>query len=88
MYPDAVHILPSQVSEYPNFIAMPEGSFIYVPASDYEKLPEQSIDLFSNFFSLGEMKRDFFNIYIRSKLFRYSKNNDTAMSSYLAQIKK
>ena len=74
MYPDAVHILPIQVSEYPNFTSMPEGSFIYVPVSDYEKLPEQSVDLFSNFFSFGEIKRDFFNIYLNSRLFRNSKN--------------
>lgn len=74
MYPDAIHIFPSQVSEYPNFTSMSEGSFIYVPASDYEKLPEQSVDLFSNFFSFGEMKRDFFNIYFDSKLFLDSKN--------------
>ena len=74
MYPDAIHIFPSQVSEYLNFSAMPEGSFIYVPVSDYEKLPEQSVDLFSNFFSFGEMKRDFFNIYMHGRLFRDSKN--------------
>ncbi len=74
MYPNAIHILPSQVSEYPNFTSMPEGSFIYVPASDYEKLPKQSVDLFSNFFSFGEMKREFFNIYMNSKLFHDSKN--------------
>jgi hypothetical protein len=66
--------LPSQVSEYPDFTSMPEGSFIYVPASDYERLPEQSVDLFSNFFSFGEMKREFFNIYMNSKLFHDSKN--------------
>jgi hypothetical protein len=74
MYPNAIHILPSQVSEYPYFTSMPEGSFIYVPASDYERLPEQSVDLFSNFFSFGEMKREFFNIYMNSKLFHDSKN--------------
>ena len=74
MYPDATHIFPDQVQQYSNFREMPQGAIVYVPVSDYEKLPAQSVDLFSNFFSFGEMKKDFFKIYTNSKIFKESEN--------------
>jgi len=74
MYPDATHIFPDQVQQYSNFREMPQGSIVYVPVSDYEKLPAQSVDLFSNFFSFGEMKKYFFKIYTNSKIFKESEN--------------
>ena len=74
MYPNSTHILPSQVSEYSDFASMPKGSFVYVPVSDYESIPNQSVDLFSNFFSFGEMKREYFDVYMSSELFYNSKN--------------
>ena len=42
------------------------GSFNYVHISDFPALKSLNIDLLSNFFSFGEMKRDVFNNYISS----------------------
>jgi hypothetical protein len=74
MYPDAMHILPDHVHKYSDLNAMPKGSIMYVPVSNYQFLSNQSVDLVSNFFSLGEMKKDSFDKYINSKLFKNSKN--------------
>ena len=74
LYPDANHILPSELSSYESFEEIPKGSFVYVPVSDYEKISDQTADLFTNFFSLGEMRREFFAHYIKSRLFKESKS--------------
>lgn len=73
LYPDAKHILPKDLSEYNKLEELPKGAFMYVPVSEYDAIADQTVDLVSNFFSLGEMRREFFNIYHRSRLFRESK---------------
>jgi putative sugar O-methyltransferase len=73
LFPDAKHILPDQLSEYENLAAMPEGAIMYVPASDYERIKNQTADLVTNSFSLGEMRREIFNSYMTSQLFRESR---------------
>ncbi len=72
-FPDAKHILPDQIKEYTDLNELPEGSIMYVPVSEYEHIAGQSADLVTNFFSLGEMRREFFNIYMTSQLFKESK---------------
>ena len=72
-YPEAEHILPDQVSNYESLESMPKGSFVYVPVSDYYKIANQEADLVTNFFSLGEMRREFFSVYMSSILFKESK---------------
>ena len=52
---------------------MPKGSFVYVPVSDYYKIANQKVDLVTNFFSLGEMRREFHSVYMHSTLFKESK---------------
>lgn len=50
------------------------NSFCYVHVSDFEKLSELKIDLLSNFFSFGEMKRSTFNNYLESTPVRNAKS--------------
>lgn len=49
------------------------GSFNYVHVEDFEKLSELGIDLVTNFFSFGEMKRETFTNYLRSGVILNSK---------------
>ncbi len=73
IYQDAEHILPDQLSNYKSLESMPKGSFVYVPVSDYYKIANQKVDLVTNFFSLGEMRREFHSVYMHSTLFKESK---------------
>jgi putative sugar O-methyltransferase len=70
LYPDVEHRLgiEATLSDSTN------GSFCYVHVSDFERLSDLKIDLISNFFSLGEMKRETFEIYRDSALFSQAKN--------------
>jgi len=74
IYPQAEHILPDQVSNYKSLKSMPKGSFVYLPVSDYYKIANQKVDLVTNLFSLGEMRREFYSVYMDSILFKESKN--------------
>jgi putative sugar O-methyltransferase len=69
LFPDARHIAPAQLREYPSVQAIPEGGIMYVPVSDYALLKDETVDLVTNFFSLGEMRREFFRSYVTSPLF-------------------
>jgi putative sugar O-methyltransferase len=69
LFPDARHIAPAQVREYASPRAIPEGGIMYVPVSDYAFLSDETVDLVTNFFSLGEMRREFFRHYMTSRLF-------------------
>ena len=73
LFPEAKHIMPDEVSNYKSLNDMPEGAIMYVPVSEYEQISEQKVDLVSNHFSLGEMRREFFNVYMNSTLFKKSK---------------
>jgi len=73
LYPNAQHIFPDDLSNYKNLDSVPLGSFVYVPVSDYGKIADQRVELVTNFFSLGEMRREYFNNYLHSKLFMESK---------------
>ena len=74
IYPNAEHILPDQISNYESLDAIPKSSFVYLPVSDYHKIANQKVDLVTNFFSLGEMRREFYSVYMDSILFKESKN--------------
>jgi len=73
LYPDALHVLPSDLKKYNSLQDIPAGSFVYVPVSNYDVIADQTVDLVTNFFSFGEMRREYFNIYHNSKLFSESK---------------
>ncbi|MDB4238734.1 putative sugar O-methyltransferase [Alphaproteobacteria bacterium] len=74
LYPDAIHVFPDQISDLSAFESSPEGSFIYVPAKNFEVISNYRVDLASNFFSFGEMKREFFIEYIKSKVVSKSRH--------------
>ena len=73
LYPEATHITPNEVGKYSSLNDMPDGSFVYVPVSDYDKISNQTVDLVTNYFSLGEMRREYFDRYNNSPLFSESK---------------
>ncbi len=77
LYPDTVHIFPDDVIKYKNLKSLPSSSIMYVPVSYYHLIENEKVDLASNFFSLGEMRRLHFENYIYSNLFK------TASSKYL-----
>jgi len=72
MYPDSSHIFPSEISSL-DLSTLEPGSFIYVPVSAYHELDGWEVDLVTNIFSLGEMRRPFFEQYFHSDLFKKSK---------------
>lgn len=73
LYPDSNHILPNQVKDLKNLDEIPEDSIVYVDQKDFEYIRNFKVDLFTNFFSLGEMKRITFKSYINAKAFQSSK---------------
>ena len=66
MYPNANHIFPNEIKKINNLKNVPNGSFLYVEIEDSKKLNEFNIDIVTNFFSLGEMKKNTFYNYINS----------------------
>jgi putative sugar O-methyltransferase len=74
MYPDSKHIFPNMIDDYKDLSKVPDGAFLYVPASDFNLISDNRVDLASNFFSLGEMNRGIFNEYYQSAIFEKAKN--------------
>jgi len=72
LYPDANHILPDKIDEYVGLKDIPAGSIMYVPVSQFQKIKHGVADLVTNFFSLGEMRREHFNTYMNSELLKNS----------------
>ena len=72
LYPDANHILPKQVNSIQNIESIPKGSIMYVEIEDFDKLNNFKINLTTNFFSLGEMKKQTFKNYIQSDIVQNS----------------
>lgn len=75
LYPNSKHVLPDSAVKYENLESIDEGSFVYIPVSLYRHIDNDQVDLVSNFFSLGEMNRIFFNEYFNSNLLLNSKKN-------------
>ena len=74
MYPDVEHIFPDNINRYQNLNKMPNGAIMYVPVSEFNKIQSNNVDLFTNFFSFGEMRKEVFNSYLESKLYKQAKN--------------
>jgi hypothetical protein len=69
LHPNSIHILPNEISKYSDLENLPENSFVYAPVSYFNKIKDcENIDLLSNFFSLGEMRRFHFEVYMKSPL--------------------
>jgi putative sugar O-methyltransferase len=73
LYPDATHILPNQLNDFINLENLPKGAIVYVPVSSYDKIQSARVQLTSNFFSFGEMRRQHFLNYMNSELFTKAK---------------
>lgn len=72
LYPDAAHVFPDQLVAGLDLDSFSPGSIVYVPAKDFHKISQSRARLVSNFFSLGEMRREYFSVYVGSPLFRNS----------------
>ena len=72
MYPDANHILPNKISSINNLNEIPKGSILYLEVEDFKKIQKLKINLTTNFFSLGEMKKVVFESYLKSKVIENS----------------
>lgn len=70
MYPNANHIFPIEIDNYSSIKDIPKGSILYIEVNDFEKLEKFKVNLVTNFFSLGEMKKQTFKKYIQSKIFQ------------------
>lgn len=73
MFEDATHIFPDQVMGGVDLRALPEGSITYVPALVFDAIADQHVDLASNFFSFGEMRRPVYRSYVDSAVFAMSR---------------
>ena len=62
MYPDSKHIFGGK-----NVLDSKGAAFCYVPVEEFHEINQINCDLLSNFFSFGEMKREYFNTYLNSK---------------------
>ncbi|MBO6788918.1 MAG: putative sugar O-methyltransferase [Dinoroseobacter sp.] len=70
LFEDATHVFPDQVDAGIDLRSLPEGSITYVPAKNFDAIADQKVDLASNFFSFGEMRRPICNGYMDSDIFR------------------
>ena len=74
IYPDSKHILPNEITGLQEFEQFQEGDFIYLPTIQYDQLKLNfDVNLLTNFFSFGEMKRETYKIYERSRIFKKAK---------------
>jgi putative sugar O-methyltransferase len=74
LYPNSIHILPNEINSYKSFDDLPDNCFVYVPVNDYAKISNFKCDLFTNFYSFGEMRREFFLNYFNSNLLKNANN--------------
>jgi putative sugar O-methyltransferase len=72
LYPEAVHVLPGQLSKVETLTGLAAGAIAYLPATDFHRIADQRVDLVTNFFSFGEMRRSVFDSYFNSIMFRQS----------------
>lgn len=70
LFPQANHVFPNAVDSFFDSNRLNPGSFVYLPVRSYDTISDRHADLVTNFFSLGEMRREFFCQYWESPLFR------------------
>jgi hypothetical protein len=68
LYPNTRHKFGDEL----NSEDFSSGGFLYLSIDQIGVLDNLKIKLVSNFFSFGEMKRDFFNQYTKAKFFRHA----------------
>ena len=70
LYPNSEHIVPDQINKK---LKIKKNTFYYVPVGKYNLLKTIKFDLITNFFSFGEMKRNFFNKYFNNNIMANAK---------------
>jgi len=73
IYPNSNHIFPNEIQQFHDLEKLPKDSFFYVPVNYFDKIKSSNLDLFTNFYSLGEMRREHFLNYMSSSIFKNSK---------------
>lgn len=73
LFPRARHVLPDNLNKSFTNKDIPNGSFVYVPIECYSKLDSLKPDLYSNFFSFGEMPEDVLAGYLKSNPYKNAK---------------
>jgi putative sugar O-methyltransferase len=73
LYPNSKHIFPNQVKTIKDFKNLDNGSIVYIDQKDFNSIKDLNVDLFTNFFSLGEMKKVTFDNYINSQIYQSAK---------------
>ena len=73
LFPDSTHVMPDSLHSSLTETEIPKGSFVYVPVECYDKLKGLKADLYSNFFSFGEMPEDVLGDYLSSDTFKNAK---------------
>lgn len=74
LYPSSLHILPNQLSTLDTLENLPPNSFTYLPVPEFKKFANNTVQLSSNIFSLGEMTRTSCMEYLNSNIFLNAKN--------------
>lgn len=72
LYPETNHILPNKIKTIKSLNDY-KGSILYVDVDDFQFIENFKIDLVTNFFSLGEMRKETFKNYTESKIFKNSR---------------
>lgn len=76
LYPNSNHIFPNQIGDSIDFKNLPKNSFVYLPVSYFDKVAHNlEVDLISNFFSFGEMRRSHYRKYVDSPLIENAKKH-------------
>ncbi len=68
-----LHALPMITAE-----SLRNYDFVLIPVSMYSRLSADSVDLYTNFASLGEMRREWFNGYLESPVYKTARYFFTA----------
>jgi putative sugar O-methyltransferase len=73
LFPDSNHFFPNEIDKVESLVNSSTGGFFYVPASDFSSIQNLRVDLATNFYSFGEMRRDTFLGYFYSKAISHSR---------------
>jgi putative sugar O-methyltransferase len=70
LHPNSIHILPNDLKKYNSFDDLPDNCFVYIPVNEFNHIKNFRCHLFTNFYSFGEMKREYFLNYFNSNLLK------------------
>ena len=70
IFPDCKHVFPNQLTSDFDWNSVGPGTIVYVPVDRYDCLDGLKTDLFTNFFSFGEMPENVMASYLKSKVYK------------------